>query len=67
MAVAEVRLFDLVELVRSVDGVPAGASGGVVHLLDGDIALVEVTKPELSALDRLVFASLADLRVLHSQ
>lgn len=61
----EIAIGDLVEVVESVDGAPVGTTGGVTDLLEGDIAIVEMTgKPLEPILDRLLFAPLATLRLL---
>ena len=39
----EITLYDTVELTADTETAPAGARGGVVELLDGDKAMVEVT------------------------
>jgi hypothetical protein len=61
-AVHEITIFDLVELTESIDGVPAGARGGVLELRDGDSAMVEITSLPLDAVDRIIFAPLTKLR-----
>lgn len=60
--VREITAFDRVELLESVDDVPAGARGGVLELRDGDTAMVEITTPELEPAARVVFVPLAKLR-----
>jgi hypothetical protein len=60
--VREITAFDRVELLEPVDDAPAGAYGGVLELRDGDIAMVEITTPELDAAARIVFVPLAKLR-----
>ncbi|MGA7703810.1 MAG: hypothetical protein WB998_02825 [Solirubrobacteraceae bacterium] len=55
--------YDLVELIEPVDDIPAGARGGVLELRDHDTALVEITMPALDAVDRVIFAPLAKLRL----
>jgi hypothetical protein len=62
-AVHEITLFDTVELIEAVETAPAGSRGGVVELLDDDMAMVEVmTMPPEPALDRIVIVPLAKLR-----
>jgi hypothetical protein len=62
-AVHEITLFDLVELTEAVETAPAGSRGGVVELLDGDRAMVEITTMPLDpVLDRIVVAPLSKLR-----
>ncbi len=58
--------YDLVELVEPIDQIPAGARGGVLELRDGDTAMVEITTPPLDAVDRVIFAPLAKLRLTDS-
>ncbi|MGH2962240.1 MAG: hypothetical protein ACRDL3_08620 [Solirubrobacterales bacterium] len=60
--VREITAFDRVELIEPVDDVPAGARGGVLELRDGEIAMVEITMPELDPAARIVFVPLAKLR-----
>jgi hypothetical protein len=60
-----IALFDTVELLENVDAAPAGAQGGVLEFHDdGDVALVEIMKPDLGGLDRIVFAPLSKLRLI---
>ena len=62
-ATREITLYDTVELTVDVETAPAGARGGVVELLDGDKAMVEVTTmPSEPLLDRIVVVPLAKLR-----
>jgi hypothetical protein len=62
-ATHEITLYDTVELTADTEGAPAGARGGVVDLLDGDKAMVEVTTmPSEPLLDRIVVVPLAKLR-----
>ena len=59
----EIALYDTVELIVDVEAAHAGARGGVVELLDGDMAMVEVTTmPAELLLDRIVVVPLAKLR-----
>lgn len=58
----EITAFDRVELIEPGDDTPAGALGGVLELRDGDIAMVEITTPELEPAARIVFVPLAKLR-----
>jgi hypothetical protein len=54
--------LDLIELAEPFDGIPAGATGGVLELIDDDRALVEITSiPELD-IERIIFPPLAKLR-----
>jgi hypothetical protein len=62
-AVREIALLDTVELTEPIECAPAGSRGGVLELLDGDVAMVEITTMPLEpALDRIVFAPLVKLR-----
>jgi hypothetical protein len=64
-ALHEITTFDLVELTESVEGIPAGASGGVLELRDDGRAMVEITSlPQLDAVNRIVFPPLSKLRKL---
>ncbi|HYB23285.1 MAG TPA: hypothetical protein VED41_05775 [Solirubrobacteraceae bacterium] len=59
----EITLYDTVELTADTETAPAGARGGVVELLEGDKAMVEVTTmPAEPLLDRIVVVPLAKLR-----
>lgn len=59
----EIALYDTVELTVGTETAPAGARGGVVELLDGEEAMVEVTTmPSEPLLDRIVVVPLANLR-----
>ena len=59
----EIAAFDRVELSERVDDVPAGARGGVLELRDPNIAMVEITKPPLEAVDRILFVPVSQLRL----
>jgi hypothetical protein len=60
-ATEEIAVLDLIELTEPIDGIPAGATGGVLELIDDDTALVEITSmPELD-LERIIFPPLAKL------
>jgi hypothetical protein len=58
----EITTFDLVELTESVEGIPAGARGGVLELRDDGRAMVEITSLPLDAVDRVIFVPLTKLR-----
>jgi hypothetical protein len=61
-ATDEIAVLDLIELTEPFDGIPAGATGGVLELINGDTALVEITSiPELD-IERIIFPPLAKLR-----
>jgi hypothetical protein len=64
MTVAKIAIFDRVELTEPVDGVPAGARGGVLELHADDVAMVEITTPELNGAERIIFVPLSKLRPL---
>jgi hypothetical protein len=58
----KIAVLDVIELTEPFDGIPAGATGGVLELNDDDTALVEITSiPELD-LERIIFPPLAKLR-----
>jgi len=57
--------FDIVELLDRVAAAPAGARGGVLELLDGRTAMIELTSlPAEMGIDRIVVAPLDRLRVV---
>jgi hypothetical protein len=59
---AEIAVLDLIELTEPFDGIPAGATGGVLELRHHDTAMVEITSiPELD-IERIIFPPLAKLR-----
>jgi hypothetical protein len=58
----EITTFDLVELTEAIDGIPAGARGGVLEVRDGDRAMVEITSLPLDAVERIIFVPIAKLR-----
>jgi len=64
VAVTEkITVLDLIELVEPFEGIPAGATGGVLELNEDDTAMVEITSlPEMDVLDCIVFPPLAKLR-----
>lgn len=65
MAVADkITPLDSVELTEAVKDAPAGARGGVLEVRDGDTAMIEVTKSEIGAAERIVFAPLDKLRLV---
>jgi hypothetical protein len=65
MAVAhKIADFDIVELTERVDDAPAGSRGGVLELREGDMAMIEVTKPDLGLAARIVFAPPSKLRLV---
>lgn len=67
MAVAhKIAAFDIVELTERVDDAPAGARGGVLELREGDMAMIDVTTPDLGPAARIVFAPLSKVRIVES-
>lgn len=61
----EISEFDLVELREEFETAPAGATGGVLDLFDGDRAMVEFTSmPADLGLDRLLVVPIDKLRVI---
>jgi hypothetical protein len=60
----KIAVLDLIELTEPIDGIPAGATGGVLELVDGDTAMVEITSIPHLDLERIVFPPLAKLRRL---
>lgn len=61
---AVIAAFDRVELLEPSGDVPAGARGGVLELRDDEVAMVEITTPELDPAPGVVFVSLTKLRRL---
>jgi hypothetical protein len=62
-AIHEIALFDMVELTEATETAPAGSKGGVLELLNDDMAMVEVmTMPLEPVLDRVVVVPLTKLR-----
>jgi hypothetical protein len=59
----EITTYDLVELTEPIEGIPAGARGGVLELRNGDRVMVEITSlPQLDAVERIIFPPLSKLR-----
>jgi hypothetical protein len=65
-ATDEIAVLDLIELTEPFDGIPAGATGGVLELINDDTALVEITSLPHLDLERIIFPSLAKLRRIPS-
>jgi hypothetical protein len=61
-ALHEITTHDPVELTEPIEGIPAGARGGVLELRDGDRAMVEITSLPLDAVDRIIFVPVGKLR-----
>lgn len=59
-----VSAFDIVELTERIDDAPAGARGAILELRDSDMAMIEVTKPELGPAAQIVFAPLSKVRLV---
>jgi hypothetical protein len=65
-ATEKFAVLDLIELTEPFDGIPAGATGGLLELTDNDTALVEITSiPELD-IERIIFPPLSKLRRIGS-
>lgn len=64
MATTEtISVLDLVELRQPFDGIPAGATGGALELMDDGHVMVEITSiPELDAVERVIFPPASGLR-----
>jgi hypothetical protein len=61
-ATEKFAVLDLIELTEPFDGIPAGATGGLLELNDDDTAMVEITSiPELD-IERIIFPPLSKLR-----
>jgi hypothetical protein len=61
--ISEITTLDVVELTEPIEGVPAGARGGVLELRSGDVAMIEITSMPLEPiLDRIVFVPFSKLR-----
>ncbi len=61
-ALRDIATSDLVELTTPVEGVPAGARGGVLELRDDNTAMIEITSLPLDSVERIIFVPLAQLR-----
>jgi hypothetical protein len=61
----KVAELDLVELREDFEAAPAGATGGVLDIFDGDRAMVEFTSmPADLGLDRILVVPIDKLRVV---
>lgn len=59
----KISVLDLVELTEAFRGIPAGATGGALELMDSDNVMVEITSiPELDSVERIVFPPPSKLR-----
>jgi hypothetical protein len=61
-AIRDITALDSVELTASIEGIPAGARGGVLELRDDNTAMVEITSLPLDSVERIIFVPLAKLR-----
>ncbi|MGA2454299.1 MAG: DUF6883 domain-containing protein [Solirubrobacteraceae bacterium] len=61
-ALRDIATSYLVELTTPVEGVPAGARGGVLELRDDNTAMIEITSLPLDSVERIIFVPLAQLR-----
>lgn len=62
-ATEKIAVLDLIELRESFDGIPAGATGGALELMDNGHVMVEITSiPALDAVERIVFPPASKLR-----
>ncbi len=59
---SKIDLFDMVELTKPFEHIPAGARGGVLEMRGKDVAMVEIMEPRFEGVDRIVFVPLAQLR-----
>lgn len=58
----KLAVLDAIELTEPFCGIPAGATGGLLELVDDDFALVEITSmPELDE-ERIIFPPRTKLR-----
>jgi hypothetical protein len=64
-AMREIAEFDMVELREAFETAPAGATGGVLDIFDGGVAMVEFTSlPADFGLDRILVVPIDKLRVI---
>lgn len=62
-ATEKIAVLDLIELRESFDGIPAGATGGALELMDNGHVMVEINSiPALDAVERIVFPPASKLR-----
>jgi len=61
-ALRDIVTSDLVELTTPVEGIPAGARGGVLELCDDNTAMIEITSLPLDSVERVIFVPLGQLR-----
>jgi len=61
-AVRDIATSDLVELTAPVEGIPAGARGGVLEMRDENTAMIEITSLPLDSVERIIFVPLTQLR-----
>jgi hypothetical protein len=61
-ATEKISVLDLVELTEPFDGIPAGATGGALEMMDSGKVMVEITSiPELD-IERIIFPPVSKLR-----
>jgi len=61
----EIAEFDMVELREDFEAAPAGSTGGVLDIFDGNMAMVEFTSlPADLGLDRILVVPIDKLRVI---
>jgi len=57
-----ISVLDVVELTEPFSGIPAGATGGALELMEDGAVMVEITSiPELD-IERIIFPPAAKLR-----
>ncbi len=61
-ALRDIATSDLVELTTPVEGIPAGARGGVLELRGDNTAMIEITSLPLDSVERIIFVPLPQLR-----
>lgn len=61
-SIDKLEVLDIIELTEPFCGIPAGATGGLLELMDENTAMVEITSiPELD-IERIIFPPLTRLR-----
>ena len=59
----KLEVLDVIELTEPHDGIPIGATGGLLELMNENTAMVEITSiPEFDAVERIIFPPLSKLR-----
>ena len=60
----KISVLDLVELTEPFGGIPAGATGGALELMEDGAVMVEITSmPELD-IERIIFPPASKLRCI---